>query len=191
MEFIQYIAVFLGVLLASLVGGASIISTVIGALAGLACYLLAWEKINTSRTVDGFWLRYRANFLNLLVVILCIIALNMFSTDWWAMPLGIVIGSFVGEAIAEKFGWSGSALESQSIFMNSYIIAMVSAAVADGEFSKKERILVETTAKNLFASLGYGHESDIKPIIEEAFADPPNASQVGGFVRELDEEYKQ
>lgn len=167
-----------------------IIGSIIGGVLSYGGVLLISEKMESNRSIAGFWLRYRGSFISFLAAVGCVIAGQVVFGELIGIVGGFVVGQFVGDAIGEKLDWGGSALEGQLEFRNAYVCVLASAANADGLVSEKEKRLIRSTAKELFSSLGFGDDADISPIVEHAIGNPIGAYDAGGYVKGLTPEFQ-
>jgi DnaJ like chaperone protein len=182
----------LGVVAGFLIGGhfGGFLGSIIGGIAAFVAVLFISEKVESTRSSAGFWLRYRGALVVFLASIGCIIVGRAIFGDLLGTIGGLFIGQFVGDAIAEKLGWGGAALEGQLEFRHAYVSVLASAANADGSVSEKEHRLVLTIAKDLFSSLGYGDDADARPLVDSAIANPVGPHDVGSYFNALSPEFK-
>lgn len=187
--FLTNAGVFLGFVVGEYIGG--IIGSILGGIASFIGVLFISERLESTRSTDGFWLRYRGSIIVFLATIGCVIVGCAIFGTLIGIVGGLFAGQFVGEAVAEKLGWGGAALEGEHEFRHAYVLVLASAANADGSVSEKEHRLILAVAKDLFTSLGYGDDADTRPLVDEAIANPIGPYDVGSYVNAFNPDFQQ
>ncbi|MEZ6132409.1 MAG: DnaJ domain-containing protein [Planctomycetaceae bacterium] len=189
-ELVVNAVVFAGFLAGGYIGG-GMIGSIVGGIAAFIGVLFVSEQLEAARSIEGFWLRHRGSLVIFLATIGCVVAGMAIFGQLLGIVGGIFAGQFVGDAIAEKLGWGGLSLEGQLEFRYAYVSVLASAANADGVVSEKEHCQILAIAKNLFSSLGYGDDTDTRPLVDNAIADPVGPHDVGAYLNQLDPEFQQ
>jgi DnaJ like chaperone protein len=163
---ITLIAVGIGSIIGSAIAGG--VGWFIGAVVAYGACLLGFEKAQTDRPVDGFWLRYRGHFLSAACILVGMALGISIIGGWLGWLVGFAAGWFIGYRLGNAWGWSGEAQEAAMNIRYAYVSILTSAAKADGVLSDNEAKEIIRAAKELFTSVGYGSNHDIEEFFNAA-----------------------
>jgi len=173
--------------------GGQVGSILTGTAAYAACLFVA-ERLESSRQVQGYWLRHRGAFLSFGLVVLGLTIGAGLLGGFWGFIVGAGSGAWLGSWLGESWGWTGRALQSQMEFRSSYLAVLVSAAHADGVITPKELGRIAEVGKEIFSHLGYGGDQDVAGIVATLAARPAPvadaARYVGALAPEIQESIK-
>jgi DnaJ like chaperone protein len=157
---ITIIAVGIGSIIGSAIAGG--IGWFIGAVLAYGACLLGFEKADTNRPVDGFWLRYRGHLLVAACILIGMTVGISIIGGWFGWLAGFGGGWFLGNWLGNAWGWSGESQEAAINIRLAYVSVLASAAKADGVLSDKEAKEIIRATKELFTSVGYGSNQDVE-----------------------------
>ena len=167
------------------------IGSIIAGVAAFAISLLVAERLEHSRDTQGYWLRHRAAFLEFGLVVLGIALGAGVVGGFMGFLVGSCSGAWAGSWLAQRWGWSGPALQGQLEARSAYLAVLVSAAAADGVITPAEADRIAVVGRDIFAHLGYGGEGDVAGIVAQLVAHPRPVDEAARSLANLEPELRE